>query len=99
VEVDAIGLAWEAGGVEEFFGAGEIEGVLGDVGLVGPVIGRRNAVGYLRLIVKEIADQGLAVGGVGQGLADFAAGECGIFEIETEVGGVVVSRTRAPEQS
>ncbi len=44
MEADAVGLAGEAGGVKELFGAGEIGGVLGDVGFVRPVIGREDAV-------------------------------------------------------
>src|SRR5712664_3533807 len=42
----------------------------------------------MRLSMKEIADQGFAVRSIRERLADLAAGECGIFEIECEVGEV-----------
>jgi hypothetical protein len=67
-------------------GAGGIHSVLRDIWLVGPMVGREDAVGDLRLTVEEIADEGFAIGGEGESLADFAVSKDGILEIDAEVG-------------
>ena len=72
----------ETRGIEKLFRAGGVERVLRDVRFVGPVIGRKNAAGDTGLAVNQIADERLAVGSIGQGLANFAAFEDGVFEVE-----------------
>jgi len=76
MQAGAVGFAGIACGVEEFFGLRGVVIVLARGGVVGPVIwGRRLlACGF---IMKEEFDEGIAVGGVGEGLADFAFGKDG----------------------
>jgi len=83
----------EASGVEKFFGASGVERVLRDVGLVGPVIGRKDAAGNLRLAVQQISNQCSSIRGEGRGLSNFFASEERVLEIDAEVGEV---RTGAP---
>jgi len=68
MQADAVGLAGETRGVEEFFGLRGIAIVLARAGVVGPVIGWEEAVGFASFIVEKVFDKGIAVGGVSESL-------------------------------
>lgn len=84
-KADTAGAASEAGGVEERGGARGIVIVIGEIGVEGPVGGREEGGSEAGLAAHEIADDGGAVSGVGETLANGAFGEDGIFEIESDV--------------
>jgi hypothetical protein len=86
VDTGAVAFARKAGRVEQLFGASGIERVLGEVGFVGPMIGRENAGGDASLAVQEVANEGFAVGGESQGLTDFRVGEDRVVEVDAEIG-------------
>src|ERR1044071_9494760 len=88
METNAVGLAGETCGVEKSFGARLVQGVLGDVGFVGPVRWWKDGVGDLRLAMEKIADERGTIGGVGKGLADLYLFQYRVFEIQTQVGEV-----------
>lgn len=44
---------------------------------VGPVVRREEALGEAGFVAHEIFDEGFAIGGVGEGLTDFAFGRMG----------------------
>src|SRR6185437_5437650 len=85
MEANAIGAARKTGGVEKRIGAGGIEIVMGNVPIVGPVIGRQEAVGGTRVTSQKISDQRLAIGGAGERLTNFAMRENRIVKIERDV--------------
>src|SRR5580704_10055092 len=85
MEPRAVLLARQTGLVQDFLHAGWIDRVLRDVRFGSPMIGRKDATGDAGFAVKQKANQYFAVGGEGEGLADFAFGENGIFEIEAEI--------------
>ncbi len=85
-EADAAGAARETGGVEERGGAHGIVIVVGEIGIEGPVGGREEGGSEAGLAAHEIANDGGAVGGIGESLANGVLGENGIFEIESDVG-------------
>ena len=82
MEANAIRAARKTGGVEKRIGARGIEIVMSDVGIVGPVIGRQQAVGGSRITSQKISDQRLAIRGIGKGLANFAMRKNGVVKIE-----------------
>ena len=85
MQAGAVGLAGETRGVEEFFGLRGVVIVVARGGVVGPMIGREKAVGFAGFIVEKEFDEGIAVGGEGEGLADFALGEDGVFHVDAEI--------------
>src|SRR5487761_892298 len=85
MEANAAGAARESGGVEKRVGAGGIEIVMDDVGFISPVTGRQEAVGGPRFAAQKVANESLAISGVGEGLANFSMRENGIVTIECDV--------------
>ena len=65
MEADSVCAAWIASGIEKFFSAGSVGGILRDVGCVGPMIGWKDAVGYAGLAVEQEFYQCFAVGDEG----------------------------------
>jgi hypothetical protein len=85
-KADAAGAASEAGRVKERGGARGIVIVVGEIGIEGPVGGREERRGEAGLAAEEVADDGGAVSGVGEALADGTLGEDGVFKVESDVG-------------
>lgn len=86
MEANAVGAARKSGGVEKGISVRGIEIVLRDNGVEVWINGRQEAFGGTGGSMKKILDEGGAISGIRERLADFAAFEDGIIEIEADVG-------------